>query len=240
MEGGGDMSRTGASLILFCAIYSIGSKAAAQEGTASGEAPPSDIAVSADAWAWNSPDTLRLSFLVEGNGSSAADAAAEARKKEAAIADAARKVISAEPKIQLLEEKFSSADRRAESLTPGSPLRVERLVGVETTSVDRAAALVDAVLKNGASSVLDLEYLVRNDEKTRAKAIEEAAARTRSQAEQAAAALGVKAGKVLNIGVTEEPEGKTLRLKRMRGEDDSEGSSRDTRWSVTVRYEIAR
>lgn len=59
--------------------------------------------------------------------------------------------------------------------------------------------IVDSAIKAGANNVNGLEFMLRNEQEFRSRALREAATKARANAETLAAALGLKVARVLHV-----------------------------------------
>ena len=99
--------------------------------------------------------------------------------------------------------------------------RVSNMVATRTQNVGRVGALIDAALGAGANRVNGVRFGVRNADAVQAEALRRATARARAQAENIAAALGVRLGPVLDASTSGQPVRPYPMMMRARGGAES-------------------
>ena len=214
-----------------------GSSGGAQVGTVAEF--PRDISVQGEATMFSAPDTLRITAVVETLGATTTDAQ---KNLDSTIAKLTAQLSAAAPgKITVSSRgtTFSDAGAKARGVSPNTQVTARGFVGLESSELSLAAKLVDTALAAGATSVPDIDFVVRKNEELKLRAVNEATAKARRQAEAIASSLGVKLGKVLSATVTEEPLGAILRNNRqLGGSAVNQYVDEEIRIFVALRFEV--
>lgn len=168
-------------------------------------APPPQITVTARGEVQVAPDRARVQVGVETQAKTAAEAAAENNKKQAAILAAIKKVGVANSQITTLNYNVSPIQRYDDKLrrTVIDGYQVSNIVQVVTDKIEQAGQIIDAGLGNGANRVAGLDFLVKDQSKARDEALTDAVESARRQAEVAAKAAGGKLGDLLELNVND-------------------------------------
>ena len=160
------------------------------------------IAVTGQAEVKTKPDRVVISFGVETVGARAGEAVAENAKRSAAVADALKRLLGPD---DVVRTSRYGVDPRYEPARPGEA-REPRITGyvahndVEVTSakIDQAGALVDAATAAGANRIGGLQFAVAGRDEVLRRALEQAGAEARAQADSLARGLGVRVKGVLS------------------------------------------
>lgn len=151
------------------------------------------------------PDRAVILVAVESRATTAqAATAANARKMDAVYA-ALRRMGIVPPKIATisyeLQPQYSQpTERRAEPFVPQIVGYVAmNMVRVESDSVQRAGAIIDAVIPAGANRIANLSFELRDPESARLEALRLAVQKARAEAEVVAAAAGQRLGRPQSI-----------------------------------------
>lgn len=167
--------------------------------------PPPQITVTARGEVQVAPDRARVQVGVETQAKTAAEAAAENNKKQAAILAAIKKVGVSNSQITTLNYNVSPIqrydDKQRRTVIDG--YQVSNIVQVITDKIEQAGPIIDAGLGNGANRVAGLDFLVRDQSKARDEALASAVESARRQAEVAAKAAGGKLGDLLELNVND-------------------------------------
>ncbi len=208
-----------------------------QVGTASEF--PRDISVQGEATLFSAPDTLRITALVETLGATTTDAQ---KNLDSTISKLIAQLTAAAPGKVTVSSRgttFSVAGAKAPGVSPNTQVTARGFVGLESSELSLAAKLVDTALAAGATSVPDIDFVVRKNEELKLRAVNEATANARHQAEAIASSLGVKLGKLLSATVTEEPLGAILRNNRqLGGSAVNQYADEEIRIFVALRFEV--
>ena len=199
----------------------------------------SEISATADFWSWTEPDSVRITVTLEETGASALAAKEALDRRTDQLAKAVR-LASPSAVLQVRNSRFSGPAAPTAPLTQNSSVRAQRILGVESSQLDKTAALVDAARSAGAVSVSDVAYSVKNDSETKLRAVAMATQKAMHKAKAIAHSLGVDLGDLLSATVTEEPAGAVLRMKQQLGKDLGDYSDEDLHVYVNVRYAVKR
>lgn len=167
--------------------------------------PPPQITVSARGEVQVAPDRARVQVGVETQAKTAAEAAAENNKKQAAVLAAIKKLGIANSQITTLNYNVSPIQRYDDKLrrTVIDGYQVSNIVQVVTDKIEQAGPIIDAGLSNGANRVASLDFLVKDQSKARDEALASAVESARRQAEVAAKAAGGGLGDLLELSVND-------------------------------------
>jgi uncharacterized protein YggE len=135
------------------------------------------------------PDVAVLSFAVESNQRSAADAVAENAKKADTLLQTLKDLMGEKDKIQTSGYSVSPIYDRDNQLRP-SGYRVSNQVTVETRQTDKVGAFIDAAAKAEAGRMNSLQFRTSQE----ADYLRQAAAQAVAQARQTADVLAKAAG----------------------------------------------
>lgn len=188
------------ALLATAAIALSASAASAQAPTPQ---PPPQVTVSARGEVQVTPDRARVQLGVETQAKTAAAAATENNRKQAAILAAIRNLGIPASAISTMGynvfpvERYDQATRR--SVIDG--YRVSNIVQVEVEKIEQAGPVIDAALGAGANRVAGLDFYVKDAAKARQEALTKAVSSAREQANVAAAAAGGVIADLLELGV---------------------------------------
>lgn len=192
----------GASMAAGILMFGAASRAMAQV------APPSplpQISVSARGEVQVAPDRARVQVGVETQAKTAAVAAAENNKKQAAILAAIRALGVAATQITTLGYNVAPIQRYDQKLERVviDGYQVSNIVQVTTDKLDQTGLIIDAGLTNGANRVAGLDFLVKDNSKARDAALTQAVESARRQAEIAARGAGGTLGELIELNINE-------------------------------------
>jgi uncharacterized protein YggE len=194
------------------------------------------ITVTAQAQARVASKTALLTFSLQGEGANAssANAAIEATLEAVTKSLAA---VQAGIKMSTRGSRFESAVQSRAPLVKSASVKVERLLGVETDSLDKVPSLLDAALKAGAAEA-EVEYLAPDSDPALDEAGALAAKRALEKAKLTAAAFGSRLGETIEVNITEEVPGSLLRQQMQSGKDISRFSERFVQVYATARFRL--
>lgn len=163
-------------------------------------APQPSIRVQGTGEVRAAPDQATADFAVETMAANAQEAAAEnAQRMERVIAALVRAGVPRE-RIETRDYNvFPDYDQRPME-QGGEPrvrgYRVMNTVSATTYEVDRVGSIIDAALGAGANRVHGVRFSLRDPQRYRQQAIDQAVRRARADAEALAAAMGLRLGMV--------------------------------------------
>lgn len=158
------------------------------------------------------PDILTVSIGVEDDGETAAEAmsanAAQANRLIAVVRAAGIAATDAKTADLRVKPRFASVDGRRDS---------DEIVGYRATNkleiilrdVTRAPAIIDALFKAGATDLDDISFDFADKRGLQSRARADAVAQARLQAEQYAAALGLKVARIVRVSERSAYSGET-------------------------------
>ncbi|MES2522395.1 MAG: SIMPL domain-containing protein [Gemmatimonadota bacterium] len=200
--------------------------------------PPPQITVSARGEVQVAPDKARVQVGVETQAKTAAAAADENNRKQAAILRAVRALGIPASAITTLNynvfpvERYDEKDRR--SVIDG--YRVSNIVQVESDKLEQAGSIIDAALNNGANRVAGLDFMVKDASAARDQALAKAVQSAKRQATAAALAAGGQATELLELNVNEfeQPTPRPMMAMRVKSEADAVASTPLSEGMTTV------
>lgn len=160
------------------------------------------IVTSATAEARVTPDRALLEIGVQTRGTTAAAAAAENARRQRAIIDTLKAL--GIPNELISTSNFSvypemRQDPRNEQVQRITGYNVNNTVRVEVRRIDQVGPIIDAVIAQGANVLNSLSFFASNTDDARRKAMAEAVARARLDAETLARAGGGSLGQLLEL-----------------------------------------
>ena len=172
--------------------------------------PPRKLEVSGQGEVKAPPDLAVLAFAVETTAPAASAAVAENARKSAALAEALKKQLGSNGKVSTTRYSLDPVYEQRERGATAAPPRItgyiaRNQVRAETRATDSVGKLIDAATTAGANSIDGLEFTLQERAAAQNDALQRAGQDARRQAEAAAAALGVKLGKVLSATVSGPP-----------------------------------
>ena len=202
IAGAGRRGGASASMAAGILMFGAASRALAQVAPPS---PPPQITVSARGEVQVAPDRARVQVGVETQAKTAAVAALENNKKQAAILAAIRALGVTATQITTLGYNVSPIQRYDQKLARVviDGYQVSNIVQVVTDKLDQTGPIIDAALANGANRVAGLDFMVKDASKARDVALAQAVESARRQAEVTAKAAGGTLGELLEINVNE-------------------------------------
>lgn len=171
---------------------------------AADETPPRrTIAVSGDGEVKVAPDLAVVTFAVETTAPQAGAAVAENARKSTVLADEIKRQLGANGKVSTTRYSLDPMYEQRERGSAPAPPRITGYVArnevrAETRAIDTVGKLIDTATKAGANRVDGLDFTLEQRAQAQNDALARAGQDARRQAEAAAAALGVKLGKVLS------------------------------------------
>ncbi len=202
IAGAGRRGVASASMAAGILMFGAASRAMAQVAPPS---PPPQITVSARGEVQVAPDRARVQVGVETQAKTAAAAALENNKKQAAILAAIRALGVAATQITTLGYNVSPIQRYDQKLERVviDGYQVSNIVQVVTDKLDQTGPIIDAGLTNGANRVAGLDFLVKDNSKARDAALTQAVESARRQAEIAARGAGGTLGELIELNIND-------------------------------------
>lgn len=162
--------------------------------------PPRVISVSATGVVQRQPDRAVLMIAVESHAATAQQASQTNARKMDAVFSTLRTLGIVAPNVQTvsygLSPEYGQPDPR--STTPNVPRVVGyaaiNMVRVQTDSILRVGAIIDAVVKAGANRIDNLSFELRDPESARLEALRKAVEKARAEADAVATAAGQRLG----------------------------------------------
>ncbi|MGD9763840.1 MAG: SIMPL domain-containing protein [Candidatus Binatia bacterium] len=171
--------------------------------------PPRTLAVNGEAEVKVAPDLAVISFAVETAAPTAGAAVGENAKKSAALADAIKQKLGPKDKVFTTQYALHPVYEQRERPTTAPPritgYIASNAVRAELHAVGDVGALIDAATAAGANRVDNLDFTLEERAAAQTQALQRAGQDARRQAEAAAAALGVKLGRVLTASTGGSP-----------------------------------
>jgi uncharacterized protein len=186
--------------VLVLSVFS-GSLLAAQSAPMPHDPIPT-IASSATAEAKYTPDRATISISVQTKATTAAAAAADNAKKQNAVLSALRA-------LGLTNEQLSTTGYSVNPEYRYDPNRTPTLTGYTVTNtvladihdLTQVGKVLDTALANGSNVISSLDFYASNTDAARQKALADAVAKARSDAEVAAKAAGGSLGPLMHLSV---------------------------------------
>ena len=174
--------------------------AEAQQSVGSAAMPP-QIVVSGVGETRVTPDRAVISIGVYSRATTAAAAARENARKQAAIIDTLRAL--GIPRDQISTTQFNVSPEMRHIPQSGrneiTGYSVSNTVRVEVRQLDQVATVIDATLAKGANQINSLDFIVVNADEPRRRALTQAIERARLDAEAMARAAGGSLGTLLEL-----------------------------------------
>lgn len=172
--------------------------------------PPRTLAVTGQGEVKAAPDLAIVSFAVETTAQAASTAAAENARKSAALAEALTQQLGGNGKVSTTRYALDPVYEQRERGVSTAPPRITGYVArnevrVETRAIDTVGKLIDQATAAGANRVEGLDFTLQERAQAQADALQRAGQDARRQADAAAAAVGVKLGKVLTASASAAP-----------------------------------
>ena len=184
---------------------------------------PPQITVTSRGEVQVTPDRARVQVGVETEARSAADAANQNNRKQAAVLNAIRALGIPSSAITTLNYTVHPIHRWNEN-TKRSELtgyRVSNIVQVDAEKIEQAGPIIDAALKAGANRVAGLEFRLSDQARYRDSALVIAVQNARRQAEVVARAAGGTASELLEVNVMEMERPERFMVAQMKAADAS-------------------
>jgi len=181
------------SLLLLCgAVY-------AQSNVTQATIP--SITASGDAVIQAQPDRARIDLGVVSQASTAQEASAQNAKQVEQVLAGLREALPDTKNIRT--RGYSLHPNYHHPRDGGQPTitgyTASNIVEITVDDVKAVGEIVDSAIKAGANNVNGLEFMLRNEQEFRSRALGEAATKARANAESLAAALGLKVARVLHV-----------------------------------------
>lgn len=155
------------------------------------------------------PDLAVISFAVETTAPTAGAAVAENSRKSNTLVDAIKKHLGADGKVVTtnysLDPVYEQRERGGQAAPRITGYIARNQVRADTRVTDGVGKLIDTAMGAGANLIDGLEFTLKERGKAQSEALQLAGQDARRQAEAAAAALGVKLGRVLDATVSGPP-----------------------------------
>ncbi|MDX2152040.1 MAG: SIMPL domain-containing protein [Bryobacteraceae bacterium] len=182
------------SFLLFATCLSV----AAQESSPRWNTP--HVRASGEGVVTVKPDRARLDLGVVTQAQTAAAAGAENAKTLSAVLAELKKTLPAGTEIETvgysLRPDYRYGPNQKPSITGYTAQNTVRVTIDDMTAISRA---IDVGTKYGANAIGGIQFLLKDEEGPRAKALAMAAQRARAEAQAMAGALGLKLGTVLSV-----------------------------------------
>jgi uncharacterized protein len=231
-----------AALVLLALVHAPAATTAAE----SDASEPHIIRVVGVASASAAPDRAEIDLGVLTQAANAQQAASDNAKRVDAVLAAVRKTLDSAAELKTVS--YSVTPLYAEPKPGRSPAisgySAQNVIRVTTSDLSRVSPIIDAGMSAGANDIRGLQFSVKNEQEVRARALRDAVARAKAEAEVIASALGVK---VLHVRAAEATGEPPIVRPMMIGSAMARGASAATpvepgtieaHASVTVTFEI--
>jgi uncharacterized protein YggE len=173
---------------------------------------PRTIRVRGEAVAKTAPDRARISVSVTTRAATAKEASEGNARTSKAVLEKLRAAVAAPGEVKTAGYDLSAEYDFSQNRGPG---RESALVGYVATnrfaivSADLAGlgSLIDAAVASGANQIDSISFFIDDEESVRKKALLEAGAKARAEAETVAQSLGVALGEVLDASTESSRQG---------------------------------
>lgn len=176
-------------------------------GAQSSQTPqqPPTITVTGTGEVEATPDRARIQVGVQTDAPTAAQAADENNRKQAAVLKAIRALGIPAAQIKTLNYSVSAIQRYDDKTkrTVVDGYRVRNVVSVETDKLDQTGAIIDAGLSNGANQVAGLSFYLKDQTKAHESALTKAVEAARRDAQIAATAAGGRLGELMELTIND-------------------------------------
>jgi uncharacterized protein YggE len=197
----------------------LGSTAAAQEPAGRPERLPSTIRVTGEAVVTVNPDQAQIDIGVVTQAQTSAAASAENAKKVDAVLSELRNALGQTARIETISYNLQPnyqypRDGGKPTINGYSASNIVRVTLQDLSAVGKA---IDATTRTGANQIHRLQFMLKDEEVARARALREAAAKARAKAEALSEALGVKIVRLLSVvegGATVQPLREVMLMER--------------------------
>jgi uncharacterized protein YggE len=162
---------------------------------------PASVRATAEATASAPPDRARIRVGVITQANVAQDAAAANARQLDAVLAALRKVLGGAGAVQTASYSVTPNYRypREGGQPAISGYTAANIVEVTVDDLSRLPRVIDAAAQFGANAVQSLQFVLRNEQPLRARALRDATAAARADAEAMASAAGLRVVRVLSI-----------------------------------------
>jgi uncharacterized protein YggE len=216
--------------------------AAAQDAPVLQTAPPA-IVTSATGEAKLTPDRAALYVGVQSRASSAAAAARDNALRQRAVIDTV--VALGIARQQISTQSYSvSPETRLDPNTQKLSVTgyvVSNLVRIELQRIDQVAPLIDAAIAKGANQINSLDFFSSNPDSSRHRALADAIATARGDAEAMARAAGGSIGSLMELSTSDmgpRPVFRAMGVANLAASTPIEPGEQTVRVSVTARWQF--
>ncbi len=208
---------------------------------AAGEPPV--IRVSGEATLQVEPDRAQIEFGVISEAPSAERAAADSAEKLAATIAALRRVLGSEGRIETRGYSLSPRYRHV----PKSGQRelvgysASNVVAITTDDLDAVGPLIDAATAQGANTIQQLRFTLKDESAVRLRALRRAAEAARAKADAIAAALELEVVRVISVEEGASPGRPVVRARFAQAREGAtpiEAASVEVRATVQLVVEV--
>lgn len=208
---------------------------------AAGEPPV--IRVSGEATLQVEPDRAQIEFGVISEAASAERAAADNAEKLAATIAALRRVLGSEGRIETRGYSLSPRYRHV----PKSGQRelvgysASNVVAITTDDLDAVGPLIDAATAQGANTIQQLRFTLKDESAVRLRALRRAAEAARAKADAIAAALELEVVRVISVEEGASPGRPVVRARLAQAREGAtpiEAASVEVRATVQLVVEV--
>jgi uncharacterized protein YggE len=167
--------------------------------------PPPSISLSTVSEVKVTPDRATIRISVQTRGATAAAAGAENATKQSSVLSALRKLGLSNEQLSTSDYNVNPIYRYEENKEPAiTGYEVTNTVVAEVRDISLVGKVLDAALGNGANLISSLNFYASNTAAARQKAITEAIAKSKIEAEVAARAAGGSVGGLLELSISGE------------------------------------
>ena len=181
--------------------------------------PPRTLTVMGYGEVKASPDLAFVELAVETTAETAGQATSENARRTTAVIDALKKRIGDGDRVTTagysLQPQYANRRPGSEAPPEITGYIAYNRVRVESHDLEGVGKLIDAAIAAGANRTDVLSFQLENRAPHLRRALEEAGAEARAQAESIAAALGVRLGEVLSASTTGAPMPGPIYKERM-------------------------
>lgn len=227
-------------ILAFSALFVLSNKPVLAQIEAS-YPPIPQISVTGHGEVRVTPDRANIQISVQSRAGTAAAAAAENARKQAAV-------ISAIKALGIANDQISTSNYNVSPEQKYEPNREPVIVGyvvtntvvVEVRKVTLVGAVIDAALSRGANLISGLSFYASNTEAARRTAIGLAVAAARADAEAAARAAGGSLGGLLeiNVGSYSPPPPRPMMMRAQVAMDGAEVATPISPGQETLRVDV--
>ena len=205
------------------------------------------IRVTGEATLSVAPDRATIDLGVETENQNAGQVASQNAKKVDAVIQQLRKRFGKTVAVKTLSYSITpryrypkdGGQREKDGFTAANVVRVD------TGALDQVGNIIDVATSAGANRVQQLQFLLRDEEPSRAEALRAATRSARAKAQAIAEALGLRLGNVISVdesGASLAPVGPQLRMMSTAGKVATpvEAGNIEVRAELTLSVEATR